>query len=179
MTAVPANSPNPSFVMPSRPPKEGKIKAAITLNRKITEIDWAISSSSAPMTGAVAAMAEPPQIEEPTPTSVEILEGIFNSFCMIKAITSDVVIVERIIGKDCSPTLAISDKFMPKPSKITAYCKIFLEVKVMPPCNPDLSLINKVITIPARIANTGPPITGSSLPRYQQGNAITRHRASP
>ena len=34
---------------------------------------WAISSSSAPMTGAVAAMALPPQMEEPTPMRVEML----------------------------------------------------------------------------------------------------------
>ena len=37
---------------------------------------WATSSSSASMTGAVAAMAEPPQMEEPTPTKVEIFPGI-------------------------------------------------------------------------------------------------------
>ena len=55
LTAVPANRPKPSLLKPSRPPRVGKIRAAITLNRKITEIDWAISSSLALMTGAVAA----------------------------------------------------------------------------------------------------------------------------
>ena len=46
----------------------------------MTEIDCATSSSSASMTGAVAAIAEPPQIEEPTPMSVEIFrehEGFY------------------------------------------------------------------------------------------------------
>ncbi len=46
------------------------------LKRKMTLMTWAISSSSASMTGAVAAIAEPPQIEEPTPTSVEICLGM-------------------------------------------------------------------------------------------------------
>jgi len=37
------------------------------LKKKITEIACATSSSSASMTGAVAAIAEPPQMEDPTP----------------------------------------------------------------------------------------------------------------
>ena len=53
----------------------GKNKAASILKKKMTEIDCATSSSSASMTGAVAAIAEPPQIEEPTPMSVEIFPG--------------------------------------------------------------------------------------------------------
>ena len=77
LTAVPANNPNPSLLNPNIPPKDGKIKAASTLKRKITDIAWAISSSLARMTGAVAAIAEPPQIEEPTPINTEILLGIF------------------------------------------------------------------------------------------------------
>ena len=72
-TAVPAKRPKPSLERPSTPPRVGKIRAAMTLNRKITEMAWAISSSSAPMTGAVAAMALPPQMEEPTPMRVEML----------------------------------------------------------------------------------------------------------
>ena len=46
--------------------------AASTLKKKITDMAWATSSSSALITGAVAAMAEPPQMEEPTPTRVEM-----------------------------------------------------------------------------------------------------------
>ena len=61
---------------PSAPPSAGKINAAKILKRKITEIACATSSSSASMTGAVAAIAEPPQMEEPTPTNVEIFAGM-------------------------------------------------------------------------------------------------------
>ena len=79
LTALPANNPKPSFERPRIPPNVGKINAAKILNRKITEIAWAISSSSASITGAVAAIAEPPQIDEPTPIYVAIFDGIFKS----------------------------------------------------------------------------------------------------
>ena len=80
-TAVPANRPKPSLDMPSAPPSEGKTSAASTLNRKMTEMAWATSSSLALMTGAVAAMAEPPQMDEPTPTSVDMPVGMRSSLC--------------------------------------------------------------------------------------------------
>ena len=60
-TAVPAKMPNPSpdvVLKPRKLPKIGKIIAARTLKKKITEMDWATSSSSALITGAVAAMAD-------------------------------------------------------------------------------------------------------------------------
>ena len=54
--------------------------AASTLKKKITEIDCATSSSFASITGAVAAMAEPPQIDEPTPIKTEVF------LCMDRAL---------------------------------------------------------------------------------------------
>lgn len=65
--AVPAKTAIPSLPIANACPKVGKIKAANMLNKKITEIDCATSSSLASITGAVAAIADPPQIEEPTP----------------------------------------------------------------------------------------------------------------
>ena len=76
--AVPAKIPKASPLVWEKPrtvPSIGKNKAASILKKKMTEIDCATSSSSASMTGAVAAIAEPPQIEEPTPMSVEIFPG--------------------------------------------------------------------------------------------------------
>ena len=40
--------------------------------------------------------------------------------------------VERMIGKEEAPTFAISERFSPNPSKITAYWSIFLEVYAIP-----------------------------------------------
>lgn len=57
---------------PMRPPNVGKISAATTLKKKMTETDCATSSSRASITGAVAAIADPPQIEEPTPTRIDV-----------------------------------------------------------------------------------------------------------
>ena len=76
LTAVPAKIAKPWSDKPKKLPKVGKIKAAMILNKKITEIAWAISLWLASMTGAVAAIAEPPQIEEPTPIKIEDLAGI-------------------------------------------------------------------------------------------------------
>ena len=55
------------------------ICAARTLKKNITDIACATSSSSASITGAVAAIAEPPQIDDPTPTRVAILPGTLRS----------------------------------------------------------------------------------------------------
>ena len=95
--------------------------AARTLKKKITEIAWATSSSSASMTGAVAAMADPPQMEEPTPTRVEIFDGICMILCKANAITREVVMVDRIMGRDCLPVSSTTLKFIPNPRRITAH----------------------------------------------------------
>ena len=70
LTAVPAKRAKPSLERWSQEPRVGKISAAKTLKKKITDMACATSFSLAWMTGAVAAMAEPPQIEEPTPIKV-------------------------------------------------------------------------------------------------------------
>ena len=133
-TAVPAKIPNPSpFVVenPSICPRYGKMIAARTLKKNITEIDCATSSSSAEITGAVAAIAEPPQIEDPTPINVEIFDGIFIILHSIKATARDVQIVEQIIGSDCMPVFATTAKSSPNPSRITAHCRTFFDVNLI------------------------------------------------
>ena len=80
LIAVPANNPKELPLVVSKPsalPSTGKSTAAITLKKKITEIACATSVSSASMTGAVAAIADPPQMDEPTPTRIEVFDGTF------------------------------------------------------------------------------------------------------
>ena len=75
LTADPANIPKalPSVVEnPIIRPRLGNKIAAKILKKNITDMAWAISSSSASITGAAAAIAEPPQIDDPTPTRVAI-----------------------------------------------------------------------------------------------------------
>lgn len=88
-------------------------------------------------------------------------------------------IVVRIIGNDCRPVEAMTDRFMPKPSNITAYWRIFFEVKEIPGFSLHLSLIRSVRTMPSKIEKTGPPTTGTSPPSSQAGTAIERHNAMP
>lgn len=161
-TAVPANTAKPSVPKPTACLKVGKMSAARILNRKITEIDWAISSSSASITGAVAAIAEPPQIDEPTPIRQAVLGLIFAIFITIKAVMRDVEIVLTITGRLLPPTLAIVPRLSEKPSMITAHCKIFFEVNFIPPKKYLLAEnfgAKSVIIIPVIIAATGAPIS--------------------
>ena len=65
---------------------------------------WATSFSLAWMTGAVAAMAEPPQIEEPTPTKVASLVSRLKKRWKKKAIIKAIEIVERMTGREDFPT---------------------------------------------------------------------------
>lgn len=182
LIAVPANKPNPELEPPSMEPSVGKIIPAITLNKKITEIACAISSSSASITGAVAAMAEPPQIDEPTPISVDVLAGTFNNLCIAYATSKEAEIVDKIIGRDARPTFAIVVRFNPKPNRMTAYCNIFFDVNQIPSDTLDLSFMISVRIIPIRIAMTGAPMTSIQVIEFTSthaNNAMTRHnRAS-
>ena len=165
LIAVPANSAKPSFEKPKISPIVGKIIAAIRLNKNTTDIDWAISSSLASITGAVAAIADPPHIEEPTPIKI----AIFLSKCITLDIMYDTTkeqnIVDRITGRELAPTCNTTFKFKPNPRSITAYCSIFLDVNFIPLSNFDLLLNLEPINIPKNIPKTGPPTTGIKLPQ--------------
>ena len=114
---------------------------------------------------------------------VEILGGIFISLYKRKEIISDVAIVDTIIGRDWAPVCKTVERLSPKPSRTTAYCKIFFEVKLIPGARADLSLINIVIIIPKAMANTGPPIiepaTGIYLAIKSASTAMARHKTKP
>lgn len=167
LTAVPANTAKPSVPSPIEYPKTGNISAARILKKKITEIDLATSESSASITGAVAAMAEPPQIDEPTPIRQAVFELILRIFIIKKATISDVETVQIITGKLFAPTTAMVLRSSEKPRIITAHCNIFLDVNLIPPANVDyfarVGEISEII-IPVIIANTGTPISSNENP---------------
>ena len=131
------------------------------------------------MTGAVAAIAEPPQMEEPTPTRIDVLEGTFSTLRSSHAMIKEVEIVLIIIGRDCFPVCKITPRFMPNPSRTTAVCKMIFEVHLIPDSAVPFSVQKQVITIPARIAMTGPPITGNAFPISQDGMAIKKQTRIP
>ena len=121
LTAVPAKRAKPSLERWSQEPRVGKIRAAKTLKKKITEMAWATSFSLARITGAVAAMAEPPQIEDPTPIKVASFVSSLKKRWKKKAIIKAIEIVERITGREDFPTAKTCEILSPNPSKITAY----------------------------------------------------------
>src|SRR5699024_7162020 len=102
------------------------------LNKKITEILLATSSALAWITGAVAAMAEAPQIDEPTQTKVGALMSRVNHLCKRNAMINDTKMVLMIIGKDSVPTFTTWVKLRPNPKSTTAICKTYFEVKAIP-----------------------------------------------
>ena len=87
--------------------------------------------------------------------------------------------VEQMMGRDCTPVSSTTLRFSPKPSRMTAYCSTFLEVKAMPPFSCSLAGRKRMSAMPSRIPNTGAPTTGTALPRNQQGSARIRHSRIP
>ena len=73
----------------------------------------------------------------------------------------------------------ITPRSMPNPRSTTAHWRIFLDVNVIPGAKLFLSFQNTVVTIPATMAMTAPPITGNIFPRNQDGTAMTRQSSSP
>src|SRR5690606_15253801 len=98
--AVPAHIPKPKSLNPKSCPKGGNKNTAIILNRKIVEIDWATFSSLALITGAVAAIAEPPQMDVPTPIKIEVILSIFRSRLIKNAVIKAPDRVKSITNND-------------------------------------------------------------------------------
>ena len=182
LIAVPAKIPNASPALVSNPialPSIGKKIAASTLKKKMTEMDCATSLSSAPMTGAVAAIAEPPQIDEPTPTRIAVSEGTRSALCSAHASRRDIPIVQTMIGSDCFPVSKMTPRFRPNPSSTTAVCKMILDVHLIPAAALPLSLQKSAISMPNNMESTGPPIIGNALPSSHAGTAMPKQTKMP
>jgi hypothetical protein len=133
-------------------------------------------------------MAEPPHIEEPTPIRHDTFLSAFSIFIRIIAVNSDVRIVDMITGRLLVPTFAIVPRFSENPRIITAHCKIFFEVNLIPFFSrsfDDNEGNKSVISIPVSIEKTGAPITSNenepveSLERNVDIAAIIMHNPTP
>ena len=76
------------------------MNTASTLNRKMVEIEKTISLSLAPITGATAAIAEPPQIAVPAPIKVVVSSGSFSNLPTPQAIPKAASSVNIITYRD-------------------------------------------------------------------------------
>ena len=142
------------------------------------------SSSFARITGAVAAIAEPPQIEVPTPISVVESLGSFNALPIINAVVNAAANVNTMTKSDCPPTLTTLNIFISKPSITMEYCKSLFDVNLIPsiseaPCFPITSGNRFAISIPINIAITGPPTSGKAPLISHDGIAISRQTTIP
>ena len=128
LTAVPAKRAKPSLERWSQEPRVGKDKSCQDIEEKDNRNGLGYFFSLAWITGAVAAMAEPPQIEEPTPIKVASFVSMLKNRWKKKAIIKAIEIVERMTGREDFPTAKTWEILSPKPSKITAYWSNFLEL---------------------------------------------------
>ena len=97
---------------------------------------------------------------------------------MRKAISREVVIVERMMRIEFPPTSRTVMKFMPKPKNTILPCRTFFDVNLTPRSK-SFGRRKKATIIPKRMAKTALPMTGTSLPKNHAGTASTRQSAIP
>lgn len=117
---------------------------------------------------------DPPQMEDPTPMRVAVLSGILNARRRIAASNSAVQMVPTMIGRDCFPVCRMTVRLRPNPSRTTAHWSTFLETKVIPLLNGSFFFKNRVTIMPIRMEKTGPPTTGTALPKNHAGMAMAQ-----
>ena len=132
LTAVPAHIPKAWSVIPSALPIMGKSKIIAMSNKKVADIAYATSLSSASMVGAMAAIAEPPQMPVPAEIRLDSFQFKPNAFPTRYPPPKQVSRVNIITISDILPTVNIVVIFKDKPSKIIANFKIFFEVNLIP-----------------------------------------------
>ena len=91
-------------------------------------MEKATSFSLASMTGATAAIAEPPQMAVPAPMRVVVLNSRWRSLPTTMATRKAVAKVHTITDTDFAPVSSTWYKFISKPSKIIEYWSTFLPV---------------------------------------------------
>ena len=78
--------------------------------------------------------------------------------------------VHTMMGRDCRPVWRTTVRSRPKPSRITAHWRIFLEVNLIPGAILPWSFRGTAMSIPRRMAITGPPTHGEEGPQKPGGD---------
>ena len=140
----------------------------------------ATSSSFAFITGAAAAIADPPQTEVPIPIKVVRFASNLKALPTKYATKKEEDSVKTSIIKDCPPTAITWKRFISNPNNIIEYCKIFLDVYFIPSSNFKNGIFEELfINIPTNMAKIGPPIRGKVFPNIHAGAAITKQSKIP
>ena len=125
--AMAAQVPNCSWLIPSQCPIAGKMSSAAAFSVKTVAMESVVSSSSASMIGAIAAIALPPQIAVPEDMRYELLRE------SLKALPSRTPrhitpITDTIVNSMPSFPASIAEcRFIPKPRPITESWSMYLE----------------------------------------------------
>jgi DNA-binding winged helix-turn-helix (wHTH) protein len=130
------------------------------------------------MTGAVAAMADPPQMAVPTPISIFVFPFSFRSLPARYTVRKAAVRVKAIRTRVCAPALNTLNRFMLKPKRMIEYCSSFFDV-YFTPSSKTAGLFQNARSIPNKIPSTGLPIMGTAEPMSHAGTAIMPARAMP
>lgn len=126
--AMAAHVPNCSWLIPSQCPIAGKMSSAAAFSVKTVAMESVVSSSSASMMGAIAAIALPPQIAVPEDMRYELLRE------SLKALPSRTPrhitpITDTIVNSMPSFPASIAEcRFIPKPRPITESWSMYLDV---------------------------------------------------
>ena len=108
-------------------------RTIITISkRKVADIPKAMSISSASITGAMAAMAEPPQIPVPAEMRLDIFQLSFKSRPDRYPSPKHVAKVKIMTKRELRPTVRTVAIFKLAPSSIMANFNIFFDVNFIP-----------------------------------------------
>ncbi len=120
----------------------------------VNEIEDAISSLVAPMTGATAAIAELPQMELPQAIRIDSRVGRPSMRLMPKLSARVTMTVAAIAPSNAAPDAATAAKLIDAPSSITATSSSCLALKAMPACQRSEGFQKLRTAMPSRIAST-------------------------
>ncbi len=124
---------------------------------KVADIAYAISRSSASITGAIAAIADPPQIPVPADIKLESFQLRPSAFPIKYPPPKQVSKVKNITANESEPTVSIVWMLREAPSNIIANFSIFFDVNFKPSFKMEVSK-SVLSIIPMNKAITEPPI---------------------
>lgn len=132
LTAVPAQIPKASALIPIARPMMGNNTIIAISKRKVADMAYATSVSSASIVGAMAAIAEPPHIPVPAEIRLESFQLSPNALPIKYPPPKQVASVNIITTRDIFPTCKIVFILSDSPRSIIANLSIFFDVNLTP-----------------------------------------------
>ncbi len=132
LTAVPAQRPKAASESPRSLPSIGNTTTITVSKRKVADIPYAISISVASITGAMAAIAEPPHIPVPAFIRLLVFQSSPRSLPINAPRPKQVARVNTITTRENLPTVRTVVILRLAPRRIIANFNIFFDVNLIP-----------------------------------------------